>query len=605
MASAPTVKPQLSANALVVLRERYLRRDEHQNIVETPEELFRRVARAVAAADRWFDPLADVEATAAAFYEAMASLEFLPNTPALMNAGTPLGQLEACFVLPIDDSLDSIFETLKQAALIQKTGGGTGFSFSRLRPRGDIVHSTMGRASGPVSFMSIYDTASEVIKQGSKRRGANMGVLRVDHPDIREFITCKRDPTKFTNFNISVGVSDAFIEAVENGKEYPLVNPRDGHVWARPPAREIFDLIVQSAWDNGEPGLLALDTINRANPTPLLGPMEATNPCAEMPLLPYEACCLGSIDVGKLVTRKGEGYEVAWNRLADRVRLGVHFLDNVVEANRYPLPENARICLGNRKIGLGVMGFADLLIRLGIPYDSDEGVAMGERLMAFVEAEARVASAQLAEKRGVFPNFPGSAYDRPNGPRLRNATVTTIAPTGTISIIADCSSGIEPLFALAYLKRVFGEVQLAQEVHPAFVEVARRRRFYSDELLRRVAERGSIQGMAEIPADVRRVFVTALDIAPEWHVRMQAAFQRHVDNGVSKTINLPVTASPDDVRDAYILAYRLGCKGITVYRYGSRPAQVLSVQGYCISCSGEDSAPLGRPEGEPLPAVCA
>lgn len=595
------LEPKLSKSALTILRERYLLRDEQLNVVETPGQLFWRVARAVAQADRQFEPQADVEATADEFHQAMVALEFIPNTPALMNAGTPLGQLEACFVLPIEDSLPDIFDTLRDAALIQQTGGGTGFTFSHLRPRGDVVSSTRGIASGPVSFMSIFDATSEVMKQGSKRRGANMGILRVDHPDIREFITCKHDRTKFTNFNISVGVTDAYMEALENDQEYDLVNPRNHRVWSRVPAREIFDLIVDNAWDSGEPGLVALDTINRANPTPQVGVMEGTNPCAEMPLLPYEACCLASIDVGKLVVRMGDGYAVAWDRLADRVRMGVHFLDNVVEINRYTLSQSAHICRRNRKIGLGIMGFADLLIRLGIPYDSDEGVAMGERLMAFVEAEAREASIKLAEKRGLFPNFGGSIYDVPGGPRLRNATLTTIAPTGTISMIAGCSAGIEPLFALSYTKRVLGGVQLGQPVHPSFVEAAQQRGFHTGDLVRRVAEQGSVREVAEIPEAVRRVFVTALDIAPEWHVKMQAAFQRHVDNGVSKTINLRHEATREDVRHAYLLAYQLGCKGITVYRYGSRPAQILSVEGYCVSCGADDGAPLSP--GEALPVV--
>ena len=595
-------EPRLSKTALTILRERYLLRDEQLNVIETPGELFWRVSRAVAEADREFDPQADVEATAAEFHDAIASLEFMPNTPALMNAGTPLGQLEACFVLPIEDSLPSIFNTLRDAALIQQSGGGTGFSFSRLRPRGDVVRSTRGISSGPVSFMSIFNVTSEVMKQGSKRRGANMGILRVDHPDIREFITCKRDRTQFTNFNISVGITDAFMAAVEKGDEFELVNPRDHRVWSRVSARELFDLIIENAWDSGEPGLVALDTINRANPTPQVGVMEATNPCAEMPLLPYEACCLASINVGKLVVRMGDRYEVAWDRLAERVRMGVHFLDNVVEINRYTLSQSAYICRRNRKIGLGVMGFADLLIRLGIPYDSDEGVAMGERLMAFIQAEAREASVKLAEKRGLFPNFGGSIYDVPGGLRMRNATVTTIAPTGTISMIAGCSAGIEPLFALSFRKRVLGGVELGEGVHPSFVEQAQQRGFGSESLLHRVEVEGSVQRVAEVPEAVRRVFVTALDIAPEWHVKMQAAFQRHVDNGVSKTINLRYEATPEDVRRAYLLAYQLGCKGITVYRYGSRPAQILSVEGYCVSCGADDGSEE-RANGEGIPLV--
>jgi ribonucleoside-diphosphate reductase alpha chain len=953
----PRITVDLSPNARLVLEERYLRRDDSLHIIESPEELFWRVARAVADVDARYGPATAVPDTAEAFFTAMARLEFLPNTPTLMNAGTPLAQCMACFVLPIDDSLESIFDTLKLAALIQQTGGGTGFAFSRLRPRGDIVRSTKGVASGPVSFMAIYNAMSETIKQGSKRRGANMGVLRVDHPDIREFITCKRDPTAFTNFNISVGITDAFMQAVDRGEEYALVNPRTGSVWARAPAREIWDLIVQNAWESGEPGLLALDTINRLNPTRHLGEIEATNPCvtgdtliytgaglqraadlaaqgqpvevvvdgepgravaspvfrtgrkpvfrlitaegyelrltadhrvltragwvpardlrpgdeirllsrkggfgtagslalgrllgwlvgdgsltdgravlkivgaekrelapafaemmagavpdtvtagagrrgqysigvdevadgqearvrstrfwriaaefglhpgekhkvpepvltgseemqrgflqalftadghvggsrehglsvrltsisrallqdvqrlllnfgivscifadrraagprllpngragravyqtstihdlviardhllrfaseigflsqakqsaltdrlashqrgpfretfyarflalvpdgeadvydliepsthsfvanglvvhncAEEPLHPYEACCLGSINLSRVVARRNGHYEVDWSKLGDLVRLGIHFLDNVVDLNAYPAPQIADICRRNRRIGLGVMGWADLLVRLGIPYDSDAALRLADEVMGFIAAQAQEASAKLAEQRGVFPNFPGSSYDQQGGPRLRNATTRTIAPTGTISIIANCSSGIEPLFALAYVRRALGGRVLAQEPHPVFREVAEQRGFYSETLMRRVVEEGRIQALTDIPPDVRRVFVTAMDIAPEWHVRMQAVFQRHVDNGVSKTINLPPDATVADVDRAYRLAYELGAKGITVYRYGSRPQQVLSVHGYCLTCAGEDGLP--------------
>jgi ribonucleoside-diphosphate reductase alpha chain len=587
----------LSPNALVILRERYLRRNERLEVIESPDEMFRRVAHAVAQADARYGPPAAVEAAAEEFYQAMAGLEFLPNSPALMNAGMPLQQLMACFVLPVEDSLAGIFETLKLAALIQQSGGGTGFSFSRLRPRGDVVGSTKGIASGPVSFMAIYDAMSETIKQGSKRRGANMGVLRVDHPDIREFITCKRDRTRFTNFNISVGITDAFMQAVQQDGEYDLINPRTGTLWERARAREIWDLIVENAWDSGEPGLLFLDTVNRTNPTRHLGEIEATNPCGEQPLHPYEACCLGSINVSRLVVPSGDGFTVNWSRLAELVRMGVHFLDNIVDINRYPAPQTQDICTRNRRIGLGVMGWADLLVRLGIPYDTEGALLLAEEVMGFIAEHAIEASVKLAEQRGVFPNYPGSAYDLAGGPRVRNATTRTIAPTGTISMIANCSSGIEPLFAVAYVKRVLGGVELAQEPHPVFRELAEQRGFYSEELMQKVAAHGTIQHLTEIPADVRRLFRTALDIAPEWHIRMQAAFQKYTDNAVSKTINLPQEATLEDVARAYQMAYELGCKGITVYRYGSRPHQVLSVHAYCLSCAGEDGLPLEQPAG--------
>jgi ribonucleoside-diphosphate reductase alpha chain len=587
MAQLPEVS--LSPNALLVLQKRYLLKDAQRRIIETPAQLFWRVASAVAEGDRAFDPQADVAATAERFYEVMARLEFLPNSPTLMNAGTPRGQLMACFVLPIEDSLDSIFTTLRHAAIIQQSGGGTGFSFSRLRPAGDVIMTTKGLASGPVSFMMIFDTMTEVMKQGSTRRGANMGILRVDHPDIFQFITVKRDRTKLTNFNLSVGVTDAFMQAVEQDGPFDLIHPVSGQPVRRVRAREIWNLMAEMAWDNGEPGAVFLDRINRDNPTPQLGAIEATNPCAEQPLLPYEACCLGSIDLSKMLIQHDGRYAIDYEKLARTVHTAVHFLDNVIEVNRYPLPETEQICRGNRKIGLGVMGFADLLIRLGIPYNSPEAVALAENVMRFVHEQARAASAALAERRGVFPNFPGSVYDRPGGPRLRNATVTTIAPTGTISIIAGCSSGIEPIFALAYVRRILEGEELPS-VHPIFKEVAQQRGFYSDALMETIAVRGSVQGLPEVPPDVQRVFVTALDIAPEWHVRIQAAFQKYTDNGVSKTANLPESATVDEVRQIYTLAYQLGCKGITVYRYGSRPTQVLSLSAFCLEC-GADALP--------------
>ncbi|HZS02924.1 MAG TPA: adenosylcobalamin-dependent ribonucleoside-diphosphate reductase [Chloroflexota bacterium] len=582
-------RPALSPNARLVLERRYLLKDARRRVVETPDALFWRVARAVAAGDAVFDPRADVGATARRFHRIMRRLEFLPNSPTLMNAGTPLGQLMACFVLPVEDSLESIFGTLRDAACIQQSGGGAGYSFSRLRPAGDVVMTTKGTASGPVSFMTIFDRMTEVMKQGSTRRGANMGILRVDHPDICEFITCKRDRGQLTNFNLSVAVPDTFMAAVAEDATWALVHPVSGAVVRRVRARAIWDLLVEMAWENGEPGVIYLDRVNRDNPTPQLGAIEATNPCSEQPLLPYEACCLGSIDLAKMLADRDGLAAIDYPRLGRVVRTAVHFLDNVIEVNRYPLPETERMCRGNRKIGLGIMGLADLFIRLGIPYNSPRAEETAEAVMRFVHERARAASAELAERRGVFPSYRGSVYDRPGGPRPRNATVTTVAPTGTISLIANCSSGIEPIFALAYVRHILEGEELPA-VHALFKAVALERGFYSDALMRTIAARGSVQGLADVPADVQRVFVTALDIEPEWHVRIQAAIQRHTDNGVSKTVNLPADATVEDARRAFMLAYELGCKGVTVYRYGSRASQVLSLSAHCLEC-GADALP--------------
>ncbi len=593
----------LTPNARLVLERRYLLKDARRRIVETPEQMFWRVARAVAAGDAACEPQADVEATAREFYRVMARLEFLPNSPTLMNAGTPLGQLMACFVLPIEDSLESIFGTLRDAAIIQQSGGGTGFSFSRLRPAGDVIMTTKGLASGPVSFMMIFDCMTEVMKQGSTRRGANMGILRVDHPDIFDFITCKQDPNRLTNFNLSVAATDAFMAAVDRDEPFDLRHPITGAVVRTVRAREIWDTMVRMAWHNGDPGVVFIDRINRDNPTPHLGAFEATNPCSEQPLLPYEACCLGSIDVSKMVRVRNGRPVVDYARLGRVVHTGVHFLDNVVEVNRYPLPATEHICRGNRKIGLGIMGFADLLIRLGIAYNSPEAEATAEEVMGFVHAQARAASAALAERRGVFPNYRGSVYDQAGGPRLRNATVTTVAPTGTISLLANCSSGIEPIFALAYVRHIL-EGEDLPAVHPLFRAAAIEGGFYSEALMAKIAERGSVQGLPEVPPAIQRLFVTALDIEPEWHVRIQAAIQRHTDNGVSKTVNLPASATVEDVGRVYRLAYELGCKGTTVYRYGSRPSQVLSVSAHCLEC-GVDALPgteRGLPPAQPVPA---
>jgi ribonucleoside-diphosphate reductase alpha chain len=572
--SIDTSTMRLSSNALTVLRHRYLKKDEQGNIMETPEEMFRRVAVNIAQADLLYGHT-DVRKTEEEFLRLLSSLEFLPNSPTLMNAGRPLQQLAACFVLPVEDSLESIFEAVKETALIHQSGGGTGFSFSRLRPKNDAVRSTSGAASGPVSFMKVFNTATEVIKQGGTRRGANMGILRVDHPDILEFIAAKIDNRDLLNFNISVAVTEEFMKAVERDADVPLVNPHNQQTVKTMKAREIFDAIVEMAWRTGDPGVVFLDRINRDNPTPHLGDMESTNPCGEQPLLPYEPCNLGSINLSLLHREQNGRYRIDWERLEGIVRTAVHFLDNVIDMGRYPLDQIDRLAKGNRKIGLGVMGFADLLIRLGIPYDSEEALATGEEIMRFIRERGWAASGDLARERGVFPNFPGSKYDSPGGRRLRNATVTTVAPTGTLSLIADCSGGIEPLFALSFTRHVLGDVELP-EISSHFLEVARQRGFFSDTLVMRMTAGESIQHMHDVPDDVKRVFVTTFNIAPEWHVRMQAAFQRHTDNAVSKTINFPPQATLDDVRTAFLLAYREGVKGITIFRSGSKNAQVLT-----------------------------
>jgi ribonucleoside-diphosphate reductase alpha chain len=576
---------KLSKNAMTVLAKRYLKRDLDGNPLETPVDMFRRVAKTINAAE----PKLKGKQTSYenSYFEMMTELNFLPNSPTLMNAGRELGQLSACFVLPIDDSMESIFEAIKNTALIHKSGGGTGFSFTRIRPANDEVQSTNGVSSGPLSFMKVFDAATETIKQGGTRRGANMGILRVDHPDIMDFIMAKRDQTVLTNFNLSVGMTEAFMEAVEKGEDYDIINPRTGKVCKQLNATKVFNQIVDMAWSNGEPGIIFLDRLNRDNPTPHIGEIESTNPCGEQPLLPYESCNLGSLNLANMI----KGGDVNWSKLEETTTLATRFLDNVIEANKYPLQEIDDMTRANRKIGLGVMGWADMLILLGIPYNSTEAIALGEKVMKFINDKSHEASIQLAAERGAFPNFKGSSYDKPGAAPIRNATCTTIAPTGTISIIANSSSGVEPLFAVSYVRQVLDNNKLI-EVHPIFEKIAKKRGFFSAELMQEIAEKGTVQGIDAIPEDVRRVFVTSHDITPKDHVLMQAAFQRHTDNAVSKTVNFCNDATKEDVSTVYRLSYQQGCKGVTIYRDGSRDQQVLSVGSKSDEIKPEDAVPM-------------
>ncbi len=574
MGGRADARSELSENAMKVLEKRYLKKDAKGLLIETPEGLFRRVAKNIATADSNYGKSeADIKKTEEEFFNMMARLEFLPNSPTLMNAGRDLQQLSACFVLPIEDSMEAIFETIKDTAIIHKSGGGTGFSFSRLRAKNSPVRSTGGISSGPVSFMKVFNAATQAVKQGGTRRGANMGILRVDHPDILEFISCKENDKEITNFNISVALTEEFMKKAVAGEDYDLVDPKTKKSIQRINAKKVFDMIIQMAWRNGEPGIIFIDRVNKDNPTPKVGEIESTNPCGEQPLLPYESCNLGSINLVKMVT---EDKKLDWDKLSETIEKSVHFLDNVIDMNSYPIKKIDEMTKSNRKIGLGVMGFADMLLMMSIRYNSEDAIALAEKLMKFMLDISRRASESLAKDRGAFPNFKGSIYDKKGAKPLRNATLTTIAPTGTLSIIANSSSGIEPVFAITYVRNIMDNTKLI-EVHPYFREVAERRGFYKPETMNLINQKGTIHGVPEVPEDVQQLFVTAHDIEAVWHIRMQSAFQKYTNNAVSKTVNLPSEATLEDVKTIYMMAYKSGCKGVTIYRDKSRDEQVLNI----------------------------